>query len=268
MSIAKSKIKSKLKYLVNRYPPIGKLLALSMSLGEVTMLNIGNFIDEHFSKFFLIRIFKTITKGKWGGRVVPLNVNIPVETKYLPTQEILEILNRAKVMAIGECYCRKKHKNCNNPTHTCIILGLGSERSLYDIPYRKIVHKHVSREQLVELLEDCDNRGLVHQLVFFPEPHYFYVICNCCPCCCTILHNYKRFLSPRIVSSDFIEQTNENMCKSCGTCAKICPFNARLVTNGKLTVDRLKCFGCGICVRKCPEYAIKLIKRNEIELTH
>ena len=260
----KNRIKQRLKYLINRYPPIGKLVASFMGLIETSMLRIGSLIDKHFSKYFLIRIFRNVTKGRWGGRVVPLNINIPAETKFLPYQEILEIISRSNVFAISVCYCRTKHRNCNNPTHTCFMFGPRSKRSFKEIPSREVGYKHVSKEELIRLLEDCDNRGLVHQLIFFPNPDFYYGCCNCCTCCCEILHNYKRFLNPRVVKSDFIEQTNSQICKNCGTCTEICPFSTRRIINEKLIVDKSKCMGCGICIRKCPENAIKLIKRKEL----
>ena len=80
-------------------------------------------------------------KGQWGSRVVPLNINIPAETKYLPRQEVFEIISRSKLFAIGECYCRNKHQKetgCNHPTHTCILINVPQGKSLYDIGERKI----------------------------------------------------------------------------------------------------------------------------------
>ena len=264
MGSLKNIIKTKFKYLLERYPPIGKLGASFMSLIEVTMLDVLNFLDRHLSPNFMIRIMGTFLKGRWGSRVVPLNVNIPAETKYLPRQEILEIISRSRVFAIGECYCRMKHRNCDNPTHTCILLSPLSGRSLYDIGARKIKYKNVSKEEIIDLLNDCDDRGLIHQLIYFPSPNYFYVICNCCFCCCTALKNYKKFLTPDVVKSDFIEQTDNSKCISCGSCVEFCHFDARKIINDKLEIDQTKCFGCGLCIRKCPENAIKLIKKKVI----
>ncbi|MHA1148616.1 MAG: ATP-binding protein [Promethearchaeota archaeon] len=257
-------IKRKINYLIERYPPIGKLLSSLMSLVEVGSLEILNWISSHISPNFKIRIM-SFFKGKWGSRVVPLNVNIPAETKYLPQQEIFEIISRSKLFAIGECYCRTKHQKetgCTHPTHTCILISPPQGKSLYDIANRKIVYKNVPKKEIIELLDDCDKRGLVHQLIYFPSPNYFYVICNCCTCCCEALSNYKQFLSPKVVKSDFIEDTDMTLCVGCGNCISICPFGARELENGKLIVNRDSCFGCGVCIRRCSENAIKLIKRK------
>lgn len=256
-------IKAKLRDLIERNPSIGKVLASFMGLIEVGMLEVLSFSGKHMSNNFIIRFMRTFLKGRWGGRVVPLNINIPIETKYLPQQEILEIVSRSKVFGIGNCYCRIKHKNCNNPIHTCIGLIPLNGRSLREINYKNVYFKRVSKQKIIDILNDCDDRGLVHQVIYFPTPNYYYVICNCCTCCCEALSNYKKFLTPQLVKSDFFQQTDQTKCISCGTCVDICPFDARQNNSeGNLVVNEEKCFGCGVCIRKCPENAIKLIKRK------
>lgn len=256
--------RSKLDAFLNRHPRIGEVLATAMSSVEVHMLDVFNFIDARISKYFKIRIMRTILKDRWGARVIPLDINIPVETQFLPTQEISEIVSRSSVFAIGKCYCRTKHHRCDNPTATCILLGSKAGRSLREVPYRTKVFTRVSKEKILNVLKDCDDKGLVHQVIFFPSPDFYYVICNCCTCCCEVLHDYKRFLSPRIVKSDFIEHTAADRCKNCGTCVGACPFDARMIDRARqLQVNQDMCFGCGLCVKKCPARAITLQKRDE-----
>ncbi len=262
MSIRK-KTKQKIHNLMRRHPRIGGFLSSLMGLVEVTMLDIFNVIGNHISPNFKIRIFRLL-EGNWGSRVVPLNINIPTQTQYLPHQEILNIISRSHVFSIGWCYCRTKHKNCDNPINTCIGLGVPPGQSLYDIHTKREFFKAVSKEEIIELLNDCDDRGLVHQVIYFPEPNFYYVICNCCTCCCETLSNYRKFLSPKVIKSDFIELTNEEICNDCGKCMEICPFDARKMNSyNKFIVDSEKCFGCGLCIRRCPEHAITLIKRNK-----
>ncbi|NHI91205.1 MAG: 4Fe-4S dicluster domain-containing protein [Candidatus Lokiarchaeota archaeon] len=261
MNSIKNKISTKLNKFLKKNPRIGNLFATLMGAVEVTFLEILNFISNHIFPNFKIIVLRKL-QGLWGGRVVPLNINIPVETKYLPHQEILNIISRSHVFTIGYCYCRKKHHNCDNPIYTCIGLGVPPGQTLYTIDSKKEFFKEVSKEEIIQLLNDCDDRGLVHQLIYFPDPNFYYVICNCCTCCCETLNNYKKFLSPEIIKSDFIEITDNKKCINCGTCINICPFDARKYdSNNKLVVNRERCFGCGICIRKCPESAIKLIKK-------
>ena len=251
MTSIKTTLKTKIGGLIERNPVIGKVFASLMGSVEVLMLDTLHFIGDHFTENFIIRFMRTFLNGRWGGRVIPLNINIPSETRYLARQEILEIISRSKVQRIAECYCRTKHQNCDNPTHTCMILSNAPGRSLHDIDKHEIAYKNVSKGEIINILNDCDDRGLVHQVIYFPSPNYYYVICNCCTCCCEGLHNYKHFLSPKIVKSDFLAVTDLTKCKTHGDCVSICPFDARkLDKNGKLKLDMSKCFGCGLCIRK------------------
>ena len=261
MTTIRTKISKKITQFLKRNPRIGRFLSTLMGAVEVTVLDILNFIDKHLVSNFKVFFLRKL-RGRWGGRVVPLNTNIPTETKYLPHQEILNIIARSHVFSIGYCYCRRKHHNCDNPLYTCMGLGVPPGKTLYTIDSKKEFFKEVSKEEIIKLLNDCDDRGLIHQLIYFPDPNFYYVICNCCTCCCEVLNNYKQYLSPKIIKSDFIEATDMNACKNCGTCVSICPFDARKINSaGLLNVDRDRCFGCGVCIRKCPENAIKLVKR-------
>jgi NAD-dependent dihydropyrimidine dehydrogenase PreA subunit len=237
------------------------LFSSVFGLFEFSLLEFLRRIDVKYGKYSMGVIDKYLLRGRWGGRVVPLNKNINPETRFLPTQEVLEILNRSNVAGIGWCYCRsvqRKHNepNCDHPLYTCIHLGFG--KSLYEIPNKSYNLKKVSKQEILELLEDSDKRGLVHQLIFFPSPQFYYIICNCCPCCCVVLNKFLKIGSPQIIESDFIATTDYNKCDGCGGCESWCYFGARQISKKKLIFNSTKCFGCGICVSKCPNHAIRL----------
>ncbi|MFX1326098.1 MAG: 4Fe-4S binding protein [Promethearchaeota archaeon] len=255
---------SKFDKILRISPPLGKVLAGLFGLFEYYILEISRKIDKKFNTYTMGLVSKYFLKGRWGGRVVPLNKNINTETKFIPSQEILEILYRSNIAGIGWCYCRITQRkygnpNCDHPIHACIHLGYA--RSLYDIPFKSYNLKKVSKQEIKDLLEDCDNRGLIHQLIYFPNPQFYYVICNCCPCCCVVLNKFLKSGSPQMIKSDFIAETDHKRCKSCGTCEEICYFKARTMNEGLLHFNQNRCFGCGICVPKCPNHAIYLIKK-------
>jgi len=52
---------------------------------------------------------------------------------------------------------------------------------------------------------------------------------------------------------------DEDLCTSCGTCVKLCPYNAiRKDDQGIARVNDVLCKGCGVCAASCPEKAISM----------
>ena len=52
---------------------------------------------------------------------------------------------------------------------------------------------------------------------------------------------------------------NNDICKSCGICAKQCPVSAisgDRKTQTPYVIDQEKCIKCGVCMEKCPFKAI------------
>jgi len=255
---------SKFDKLLKRIPTLGKLFSSLFGLSEFYMLEFFRKIDARFNIYTMGIVNRFILRGRWGGKVVPLNKNISIDSKFIPTQEILEILSRSKVRGIGCCYCRttqRKYKapNCDHPINTCIHFGFG--KSLYEIPFKSYNLKKVSKKEIVDLLEECDKRGLVHQLIYFPNPQFYYIVCNCCSCCCVVLKKFLEYGSPQMIKSDFIAKTDISKCNDCGNCVDWCYFKARVFTNNKLHFNSIRCFGCGICISKCPNNAITLKRK-------
>jgi Pyruvate/2-oxoacid:ferredoxin oxidoreductase delta subunit len=70
-----------------------------------------------------------------------------------------------------------------------------------------------------------------------------------------------KYDTPMVASSGYVATVDEESCKNCGVCAKVCPFNA-VEVNGTTTVIWDKCMGCGVCVGQCRAEAISL-QRDE-----
>ena len=248
--------------ILNFFPPLGKVLTTLFGAQEYYMLELFRIIERRFKINLLFITNRYLMKGRWGGQVVPLNINFDPETRFLPTQEILSILSKSKVTGISNCYCRETqikygdNPDFNYPLQTCIHIGLGKD--LQEIPYKSENLKKISKQEVKTLLHECDDKGLVHQLIFFPSPQYYYVVCNCDPKYCVILNGFLKRGSPQMVKSDFIAIIDLSSCTNCGICEEWCHFGARRIINGSFLFNATRCFGCGICVSKCPNNAIKL----------
>ncbi|MHA1731694.1 MAG: 4Fe-4S binding protein [Promethearchaeota archaeon] len=260
-----SRLKGWVHSKVTRNPRWGKFLARFMSYIEVASLEVLTFLDRYLIPGVFRRVMR-VAKGSWGSVVVPLGVNIDPSVQISPTEEIFEIVKRVDVVALGACYCRWRNGDRKYPSETCIILGRGYD--LEDLAAAgKLVPgtepRRISVDELRHVLEVCDRAGLVHQLIFFPSPRFFYVICNCAPESCTALQNVIKFGAPSVVKSNFVESTDAALCTACGACVGRCPFGARSLdgASGGILVDANRCYGCGVCVPTCPEGAIRLVRR-------
>ena len=257
---------AKFDIILDRVPIIGKILSFVFGAFEYFILEVFRFLDAKLNINTIKIVNRYIFKSRWGGKVIPLSVNFDVETKFLPSQEILALLSRSKVTGISNCYCRETQRknsntpNCDHPIKTCIHIGFG--KSLRDIPYKSENLVKVSKGEIQQLLEESDRRGLVHQIIYFPNPLFYYVVCNCCPCCCVVMNKFLKVGSPQMIKSEFIAYTNINKCNDCGACVQRCNFGARKIIDSKLFFLKEYCFGCGICVSECPEGALTLKKHH------
>ncbi len=195
----------------------------------------------------------------YGSRVIPLNINLNNISTVSSTEELIGIIRRIPSLAIGYCYCRSKKQACDHDLQTCIHIG--SAKSLAELK-EKVPLKSATVQEVENLLIESDQNGLVHQLITAPSPDYFYVICNCCPCCCVMLQTAVRIKRPNVaITSNFVSKTSINECTNCGKCVDRCYFGARILELSKLVVNESNCRGCGLCVRTCEFNAISMTRR-------
>jgi Pyruvate/2-oxoacid:ferredoxin oxidoreductase delta subunit len=207
---------------------------------------------------------------KHGEKLTPLRA-LPHEGTF-GDEEYIEVLDYEKAtsivessgkFAIGICSCRheKLHvgeKKCDVPLETCSTLGPAVEYMI-----RHDFAKEVSKSEMLELLARSKEMGLVLCADNVKKDVTF--ICHCCGCCCNALLGVSKFGYPgMVVTSNFIAQSNQDLCTECGTCAETCPINAiEMVPETSPRIDESICLGCGVCALKCPSGALKLVKRKQ-----
>lgn len=99
---------------------------------------------------------------------------------YLLTlAEAEQIVDASGVVALGPCSCRQIYHRCDGPIMGEILVGTGV--GAFSKNTGEGFHE-VSKAEAKDILRQCHEKRLVHNLVKCREQ--FYAICNCCSCCC------------------------------------------------------------------------------------
>jgi len=161
-------------------------------------------------------------------------------------------------VAVYECGCRHSRANPCQPTQVCMVIGQ---------PFVDFILEHnpkgsrrLTQTEALDLLRAEHKRGHLHSAWFRDVClNRFYVLCNCCKCCCGGIEAMLKYDGGMMASSGHVSQVNEELCTSCGLCVEACPFGA-LSMDGTLRVSWEKCMGCGVCMGQCPTDAIVLVR--------
>ncbi len=168
------------------------------------------------------------------------------------------VLNGPPDVAVYECACRHAQANPCQPTQVCMVIGQPFVDFLFE--HNPKSARRITQEEALEILEAEYKRGHLHSAWFKDAMlDRFYIICNCCKCCCGGINAMTKFSIPMLVSSGYVAKVNETSCVSCGTCVEACAFSA-LSLNGTSKVNWEKCMGCGVCVGQCPNEAMSLVR--------
>lgn len=232
-------------------------------------------VEEDFVKDLF---FATETKL---GRVF---VQEPVLTNdkmnhILDYERATHIVEEAKYIGLGTCYCRHKAYHAGHP---CEIDAPWDVCLTFDNVARSLAEhgeytKLISKEEAMDALERSYASNLVQIGENVREHPAF--ICNCCGCCCEALQAARRF-SPMqpVATTNYIPEVSLEKCVGCGKCAKACPILAISLEEAakqessnpegkpaggkrKARIDTEICLGCGVCARNCPTKAIQLKHR-------
>ena len=196
-------------------------------------------------------------------RTVEVNVVIPDQRGVLPIDIITEMVKRdGSLIGVGECFCRKTKQvlggGCSHPVETCFVFNELAQTLIEHGFARKIDYS-----EAVQILKDCEARGLVHNVDNCEGQ--IQSLCNCCSCCCILIKSVIRGETYAETPSRYVVDFDAEICRGCETCISRCPLGLRSVVDGKVVVNEERCIGCGLCATTCPSGASKMVLRKKVD---
>ena len=189
-------------------------------------------------------------------RVVAVEKSIKAENRVHPYEEVRNFIKNANYIALTHCACRVSVAKCDKPKEVCLIF-----EDVGEFLVERGFARHISKEEGMKVLDEAEKAGLVHTSNNSSDKAL--LICNCCPCCCTVLRGMTQLKQPHAFEpSRFEARVISEDCTGCGVCAEErCPMKTIKMKEDIAVVNTANCIGCGLCVTGCPVDAIVLEER-------
>jgi NAD-dependent dihydropyrimidine dehydrogenase PreA subunit len=211
-------------------------------------------ILQSIFKFFFTRELKK----KHFGQIVP----------WEDLEKIFEITNSIFLLP---CLCRRIA--VGGDKYYCFGITVSPERLPFTDelvkgylggPDGKGLEK-LDKKEALKLIRDFENESLVHSIWTFLTP-FIGGICNCDRSDCLAMQFNIVYSTKVMFRGEYVVQIDWDKCNGCRNCMRFCQFGALAfsVSQKKVYIDILKCFGCGVCRVGCPEKAIFLKERTSI----
>lgn len=198
-------------------------------------------------------------------RVVPVEKSVPLPSKtpvavYDDVRQLVE--QSPGPFSVANCVCRQtkdlQDKSCkySGIRETCLQIGSDHARQYIEMGRGR----EISREEAFEVLDRAREAGFILQPENSLKPEN---ICCCCGDCCGPLSAARN--SPRpadMYTSNYYVVVDSMVCTGCGLCISRCQMDARVMKEGKSTVDMDRCIGCGNCVVTCQSGASRMILKE------
>jgi len=195
-------------------------------------------------------------------RVVAVEKSFTPRDRVHPYEEVKSFINDASFVALANCACRVSVAGCDKPREVCLIFGSAAE-----FLAERGFARQISKDEGLKVLDLAEGAALVHTSNNSADRAN--LICNCCPCCCTVLRGRTRLKHPHAFEpSRFEALVQKNECTGCSICVdERCPMKAIEIVDHVAVVNVAECIGCGLCVTGCPAGAAVLTERQQVPST-
>ncbi|MBE0479899.1 MAG: 4Fe-4S dicluster domain-containing protein [Dehalococcoidia bacterium] len=201
------------------------------------------------------------------GRIVPAYRSILDSPEILPCEDMRQIIDSARSIAVAHCTCRLR-KDATNLTckHSHSMVDIQFNVSAEYLVSRN-AGKRISAGEAMALVDECEAKGLLHTCENSTRMRPRWGMCNCCVDCCMIYEPLRRFGVPVgkcVAKSRYEARVEAEMCTGCEVCLDWCRFGAINMADtsgsGKpaAVIDPELCMGCGNCVLKCDFEALHM----------
>ena len=193
-------------------------------------------------------------------RTIPIDKSLVAEFPVAPFEDVLEIIENQKTIAIAPCVCRTTKElvgqRCDKLMENCF--SFGSHAAYY---VENGMGRYITKEEAQQIVIANEKAGLVMQPFNSQKAGG---MCSCCGCCCGVLRGIKAQPSPaEAVKSNYYALVDPDECTGCETCLERCQMEAIDMVDGLAEVVLNRCIGCGLCVTTCPTEAMALQAKTE-----
>jgi ferredoxin len=168
-------------------------------------------------------------------------------------------------IAVMDCPC-KRSLGVTDPEllNSCFCVGKKTAEFWVDRCGKKYHARRLTQREALDMVNRFRKMGYITQGFFkVATGGATGVICNCHKDNCSELraHLAMRKCAPDLrmtADSGYSVHHDPTKCKHCGTCAKICQFDAIRFESKHVEYDCRSCLGCGLCVEHCRGGALSL----------
>lgn len=222
------------------------------------------------------------TKSGFGSQIITKE-----EMKRIFDLAFKAVEREDSLVVVGHCPCRLVYDGTRD--YCCVGFGMPVTMSM-EVAYGRLPREGLTefggaewrelrrelrqgakiplkQEEVDDLLDDWERRGLWHLIMSRGRLPLIEAICNCERRYCTYWRNREQSgVMEYCLKGHYVARIDPLECTQCGACVETCQFGALSYSRiaDSVDIDVIKCFGCGLCRSVCSPEAISMVPREEI----